>query len=132
MTDVYKFKKRGNEEQFKHNHKVFTKIREAGAVIDTDNLNQDNINNAKRKIAEGLDLIKNRQKLIKLADSSDAGWRVVDEYVSNPLAEDSDDEKKIYKTQSWAESKLRNEKLKKKMNKDQYYTKGQQTQTLSQ
>jgi hypothetical protein len=37
-----------------------------------------------------LDLIKNRQKLIKLADSSEAGWRVVDGYVSNSLAEDSD------------------------------------------
>jgi len=42
-----------------------------------------------------------------LADSSDAGWRVVDEYVSNPLAEDSDDEKKIYKAQTRAESKLK-------------------------
>jgi hypothetical protein len=53
-----------------------------------------------------MDLMKNRQKLIKLADSSDAGWRVVDEYVSIPLAEDSDDEKKIYKAQTRAESKL--------------------------
>jgi hypothetical protein len=50
-----------------------------------------------------MDLMKNRQKLIKLADSFDAGWRVVDEYVSNPLAEDSDDEKKIYKAQTRAE-----------------------------
>ncbi|VDI20041.1 Hypothetical predicted protein [Mytilus galloprovincialis] len=61
-----------------------------------------------------MDLIKNRQKLIKLADSSDAGWRVVEEYVTNPLAEDSEDEKKMYKAQSRAESKLKKEKLKRR------------------
>ena len=33
--------------------------------------------------------MKQRQKLIKLADSSVAGWRVVDEYVKNPIASDS-------------------------------------------
>jgi hypothetical protein len=67
-----------------------------------------------------LDLIKNRQKLIKLADSSEAGWRVVDGYVSNPLAEDSDDEKKIYKAQTRAESKLKKEKTKRRT--DQRFT----------
>jgi hypothetical protein len=72
-------------------------MREASGQLDSDNVTQDNISAAKRKISEGMDLMKNRQKLIKLADSSDVGWRVVDEYVSNPLAEDSDDEKKIYK-----------------------------------
>jgi hypothetical protein len=87
-------------------------MREASGQLDSDNLTQDNISAAKRKISEGMDLIKNRQKLIKLADSSDAGWRVVDEHVSNPLAEDSDDEKKIYKAQTRAESKLKKEKAK--------------------
>ena len=85
-------------------------MREASGQLDSDNLTQDNISAAKRKISEGMDLMKNRQKLIKLADSSDAGWRVVDEYVSNPLSEDSDDEKKIYKAQTRAESKLKKKK----------------------
>ena len=114
MADSYKFRKRGNEEQFKHNHKVFVKLREAEAEIEGDNLNQTNINNAKRKITEGMDFVKNRQKLIKLADSSDAGWRVVDEYVANPLAEDSDDERKIYKAQTRADNKIKKEKLKRR------------------
>lgn len=39
---------------------------------------------------------------------------MVDEYVTNPLDEDSDDEKKIYKTQSRAENKLKKDKLKRK------------------
>jgi hypothetical protein len=97
-------------------------MREASGQLDSDNLTQDNISAAKRKISEGMDLMKNRQKLIKLADSSDAGWRVIDEYVSNPLAEDSDDEKKIYKAQTRAESKLKKEKAKRNGRTDQKIT----------
>jgi hypothetical protein len=62
-----------------------------------------------------MDLIKQRQKLIKLADSSDDGGRVVNEYIANPLADDSDDEKKMHKAQSRADSKIKKEKLKKKV-----------------
>lgn len=114
MAESYKFKKRGNEEQFKHNQKVFVKLREAHSDITTEDITTENISSAKRKISEGMDMIKNRQKLIKLADSSESGWCVVDEYVSNPLAEDSEDEKKIYKAQTRADSKIKKEKLKRR------------------
>ena len=114
MTGTYKFKKRGNEEQYKHNQKVYSKMQEANSQLETDNLTSENISNAKRKICEGMDLVKTRQKHIKIADSSEAGWRTVDEYVANPLAEDSDDEKRIYKAQSRAESKMKKEKAKRK------------------
>ena len=50
MSDSYKFKKRGNEEQHKYNQKVFIKMREASGQLDSDNFTQDNINAAKRKI----------------------------------------------------------------------------------
>jgi hypothetical protein len=43
-------------------------MREANGQLDSDNLTQDNISAAKCKISEGMDLIKNRQKLKKLAD----------------------------------------------------------------
>jgi hypothetical protein len=36
-------------------------------------VSQENISEARKKIVEGMDLIKNRQKLIKLADSPEAG-----------------------------------------------------------
>ena len=49
--------------------------------------------------------LNSRQKLIRLVDSSEAGWRAVDEYVKNPLASDSEDEKKISKAQTRAERK---------------------------
>ena len=112
MTETFKFRKRGNEEQYKHNKKVFVKVLEASSQLESENLNNDNIQTAKRKIYEGMEMIKSRQKLIKLADSSDAGWRVVDEYTTNPLAEDSEDEKRIYKAQSRADSKIKKEKAK--------------------
>ena len=64
-----------------NNQKVSVKMRAVNAEIEGENLSSANINNAKRKITEYMDLIRNRQKLIKLADSSDAGWRVVDKIV---------------------------------------------------
>ena len=57
--------------------------------------------------------IAHRQKLIRLADSSELGWRLVNEYESNPLASDSDDERKMYKAEARASRKLKAEKAKK-------------------
>ena len=76
MSDSYKFKKRENKEQHKHNQKVFIKMREASGQLDSDNLTQDNVSAAKRKISEGMDLIKNRQKLInwQIPLMLDGGW----------------------------------------------------------
>ena len=49
---------------------------------------------------------KNRQKLVKLADSTDLGWRVVQEYESKPLADDSDDEKKMIQSSIESRAKV--------------------------
>ena len=48
-----------------------------------------------------------------MADATDQGWRVVNEYESNPLASDSDDEKRIYKAEARASRKLKAERTKK-------------------
>ena len=108
MSDGYKFKKRGNEEQHKHNVKVLSKIQEANESI-----KEQKIEEAQLKIAEGVEIIKHRQKFIRLEDSSEAGWRAVDEYVKNPIASDSEDEKKISKAQTRAERKVKEAKAKK-------------------
>ena len=47
--------------------------------------------------------METRQKDIKVADHSDFGWSTVEHYESHPLAEDSDDEKKLEKAEKEAE-----------------------------
>ena len=59
-------------------------------------------------VAEGKLIIKKRQKLIKIADKNRDGWLVVQEYESDDLASDPEDEKKIRKAKAAAEKK-RNE-----------------------
>ena len=61
-------------------------------------------------MAEGRQLIKKRQKLIKLADRSKDRWLVVQEYESDELASNSEDEKKIRKAKLSAEKKRKESK----------------------
>lgn len=51
LSDGYKFKKRGNEEQHIHNVKVLSKLKEA-----SDELSEDEVAEAKQKIAKGLNV----------------------------------------------------------------------------
>ena len=120
IGDSYKFKKKGNEEQSKHNNKLITKLQEADKTLADENLTEDSITECRNKIAEGITLVKHRQKLIRMADSHEAGWRVVQEYEANPLADDSDDEKKIQKAQYRAERKIKAEKAKRTESKRRY------------
>lgn len=70
-----------------------------------DELNKDKVAEAKEKISKSLDLVKQRQKLIRLLDSSQAGWRAVDEYVKNPIASFLEDETEIQEAQNRTEWK---------------------------
>jgi hypothetical protein len=92
MADTYKFQKKSCENQFKFNQKVTLTLKEAEATLKP---REAGALKTKQKISEGLELLNYRQKLVKMADSFEHGWKVVQEYTSNPLAEDSDDEKKI-------------------------------------
>ena len=60
---------------------------------------------AKEALDEGLRLIANRQKLIKIADRSEYGWGVVAEYEADDLASGSEDEKRLEKAERAAEKK---------------------------
>ena len=53
-------------------------------------------------VDEGKELIRKRQKLIRIADKSADGWKVVDEYVSDELASGSEDEKRLKKAKETA------------------------------
>lgn len=106
----YTFKRKSCEEQFVFNAKVEEKFMDIEDNLSTPSA--DTIKKAKDYVSEGKDLIKHRQKLIKMADGSELGWKIVQEYEANPLASDSEDEKKMMKAEARADRKSKKEKAK--------------------
>lgn len=49
-----------------------------------------------------MSLVKERQKMILLADKSPFGWKTVLEYEHHDLADDEEDGKKIYRAEAQA------------------------------
>ena len=109
--DSYTFRRKGHKEQFKANIRVLDSLTQAdGFLQEASTGYMEALSGAKGKIAEGIRFINHRQKCIKLTDSSVHGWKVVQEYVCNALADDSDDEKRIQKAYNQAERKARRRK----------------------
>lgn len=104
-TENFKFQRKGNEEQHKVNVKIQRKLKEAEDCLKESNDTSGAVANAKGKIVEGIDLVEKTQKLIKMADSSPLGWKLVAEYERNTLADDSEDEKRMLKAETRAERK---------------------------
>ena len=73
IADNLTFKRKGNENQFKHEAKVLSKLKEVNAHLNEPTFGHDSMNSAKQKLSEGIELVERRQKLIKLADSSQLG-----------------------------------------------------------
>ena len=84
------FKYKSNKKQFEFNNSIAEKIDE---VMDL--LENGAINRPIKRLGELKDNINKRNKLIRMADRSVAGWNTVEEYMSDDLASNSDDEKKI-------------------------------------
>ena len=91
------FRFKGNEEQVTFNNTTLEFLDQSIRLI-----SQGSSISAKVILEKATAEVKQRNKLIKLADKSEAGWGAVDEYLADDLAEDSDDDKKIRAAQARA------------------------------
>ena len=91
------FKFQGNKKQFYFNSDLAEKVHADSTALGKRKLE------AVRGYLEELDSdIKKRNKLIRLADKSAAGWDLVNEYLSDELASGSEDEKRIRRAEQRA------------------------------
>ena len=96
------FKYKGNRVQYELNTSIFDRFESCSAQLFARNLLK--VNNELEQIKV---LIKRRNKLIRFAEKSPAGWSAVDEYESDELAENSGDEKKLHSAERRAMSEMK-------------------------
>ena len=100
----FSFRRKGNEEQAVFNDRVEEAISDAQAKLATVQ-STPAIEKTREALKKGVQLLVERQKLIKIADRSEFGWGVVTEYTADELADNSDDEKRLEKAEKAAERK---------------------------
>ena len=105
LEEKSKIEKEAAEFKFKSNKKQFELNSHLDHILTQVEENLDNPEEIKKLVADGKQHIKKRQKLIKLADRNKDGWLLVQEYESDDLASDSEDEKRIRKAKNAVEKK---------------------------
>ena len=103
----YVFQSKGNEQQFEHAESVLDKLESTKK-----GLNAIATSKAKTTIEEGIALFTKRMKVIKIADKSQYSWATVQEYNSDELASDSEDEKRLFRSERRTEKKVKEVKKK--------------------
>ena len=96
-NEIPDFKRSYNKDQVQHN----SKVKQALLAVESSPQAGD-INKAKADLEEFKKIVAKRQKLFRLADREDDGWEVARCYLSDNLAEDSDDEKRILRSKRQA------------------------------
>ena len=94
------FRFKGNKSQFTFNEEIAEALEKAS----------NRLSEGKPVIAKEVVDLKKSNKLIRLADKSDAGWAAVDEYLLDELASDIEDEKRIRSAQTRAAAKKKKNK----------------------
>ena len=94
------FQFKGNKLQFEFN----------SSLLASASLLEGNLTRVNQELENVKTLLNKRDKAIRFADKSPAGWTAVEEYESDELADDSEDEKKLRSAERRALSKLRERK----------------------
>ena len=94
------FKCKGNEKQLNINGQIIDQLEIASEQLEASKLNK-----VRDTLAEGMRILKERQKLILISDSDKHGWKVAEEYETHILAENKEGEKRLWKAEQRAEKK---------------------------
>jgi hypothetical protein len=90
----------GNGEQFRFNCTVLNTLTEASTALEEDSTVE-----AKALVKSAVGKITYRNKIVKLADNSQAGWGFVDEYEQLDLADSAEDDQRIRRAEQSAIAK---------------------------
>ena len=94
--------KKGNQQQLGFALNVLENLEDAKVFLASNSPQE-----AKRKISEGTELVQERVKV----DKSVYGWATINEYLSDELASDTDNEKCNYRSERRAEKKYRDKQI---------------------
>ena len=108
----YVWKKEGLRKQNEVHQKLLKQHRAAYAANELQQQDK-----TRQFIQSGIDQILERQKDLRIADMSEAGWETVNVYKSHPVAADSDDDKKLRKADKEAVERLAAKRRAKKPNR---------------
>ena len=106
---VETFKQKGHRLQHEFNTDIMEDLRDIMYNISD---KQDPVSTS---LKIGISKLKKRNKLIKIADSTEEGWAVVAEYEKEPIGSHSDDCKRIRQAETRALKKKNTEKIKIKL-----------------
>ena len=98
---------RGNQIQYSFNIDLMQSLEEIKTLV-----SEGSISRTTKKINKLITDLKKRNKCIRFADKSPAGWSAVDEYLSDELADNSDDDKRMKAAENRALAKRKSSKRK--------------------